>query len=325
MLAVVCDAYGRLEDLQLSQLQDPQPGPGEVVIDVFAAGVNFPDLLLVRGLYQFKPQPPFAPGGEAAGVVAALGAGVDPSWLGRAVYGTALCGAFAQKMKLDARKIAPLPEGLSLTEAAGIGITYGTSLYALKQRAALREGESLLVLGAAGGVGIAAVQLGKALGATVIAAASSREKLAVAQAAGADHLIDYSSETLKDRLKEITGGKGVDVVYDPVGGDLTEQAFRNLAWDGRHLVIGFASGAIPKLPANLALLKNASLVGVFWGTWTEREPQAAAENVELLGRWLAAGKLKPLVKAYPLEEFAAALAEVDERRVKGKIVLEVPR
>jgi NADPH:quinone reductase len=159
----------------------------------------------------------------------------------------------------------------------------------------------------------------------VIAAASSREKLAVAQAAGADHLIDYSSETLKDRLKEITGGQGVDVVYDPVGGDLTEQAFRNLAWDGRHLVIGFAAGAIPKLPANLALLKNASLVGVFWGTWTEREPQAAAENVELLGRWLAAGKLKPLVKAYPLEEFATALAEVDERRVKGKIVLEVPR
>jgi NADPH2:quinone reductase len=325
MLAVVCDAYGRLEELQLSQLPDPSPGPGEVVIDVFAAGINFPDLLLVRGLYQFKPEPPFAPGGEAAGVVAALGEGVDPAWLGRAVFGTALHGAFAQKMKLDVRKIAPLPAGLSLTEAAGIGITYGTSLYALEKRAALRAGESLLVLGAAGGVGIAAVQLGKAMGATVIAAASSREKLAVAAAAGADHLIDYSTETLKDRLKLITGGKGVDVVYDPVGGELTEQAFRNLAWDGRHLVIGFASGTIPKLPANLALLKNASLVGVFWGTWTEREPRAAAENLEQIGRWLAEGKLKPLVKAYPMEEFAAALAEVDERRVMGKIVLEVPR
>ncbi len=324
MLAVICDAYGRLEDLQLGEISDPFPGPGQVLLEVAAAGVNFPDLLLVRGLYQFKPEPPFVPGGEASGKVVAVGDGVDPALLGREVFGTALAGAFATRMVLDARKIAPLPPGLGLTAAAGIGITYGTSLYALRQRAALKPGETLLVLGAAGGVGIAAVQIGKAMGATVIAAAGGAEKLAVAREAGADHLIDYSAETLKDRLKQITGGRGVDVVYDPVGGELTEQAFRNLAWDGRHLVIGFASGTIPKLPANLALLKSGSLVGVFWGTWTEREPAAAADNVAQLTGWIAEGRLKPIVKTYPLADFAAALAEVDQRRVKGKIVLEMP-
>ncbi len=299
MRAVICEAYGKLEDLRLGEMPDPAPAKGEVTIDVLAAGVNFPDLLLVRGLYQFKPEPPFVPGGEASGVVAACGEGVDPSWLGKEVFGTAMAGAFATRMRLDARKIAPLPPGLSHRAAAGVGITYGTSYYALKQRAALQPGETLLVLGAAGGVGTAAVQLGKLLGATVIAAASTEEKLAVAKAAGADHLIRYPAEALKDRLKEITGGRGVDVVYDPVGGDATEQAFRNLAWDGRHLVIGFASGAIPKLPANLALLKSGSLVGVFWGTWTEREPEAAAANLAQLGRWLESGELQPLVKAYP--------------------------
>lgn len=324
MLAVICDAYGQLDGLRLGEMSDPFPGPGQVKIDVAAAGVNFPDLLLVRGLYQFKPEPPFVPGGEAAGRVSAVGEGVDPALIGQEVFGTALAGAFAERMVLDARKIAPLPAGLDARRAAGIGITYGTSLYALRQRAALRAGETLLVLGAAGGVGTAAVQIGKALGATVIAAASNAEKLAVARAAGADHGIDTSAEALKERLKQITGGRGVDVVYDPVGGELTEQAFRNLAWDGRHLVIGFASGAIPKLPANLALLKNASLVGVFWGTWTEREPAAAADNVAQLAAWIAEGKLDPRVKSYPLADFASALAEVDERRVMGKIVLEMP-
>ena len=324
MKAVICDAYGKLEDLRLGELPDPVAGPGEVLIEVAAAGINFPDLLLVRGLYQWKPAPPFVPGGEAAGVVVAVGEGADPRLLGSQVFGTALHGAFATKMRLDASKIAPIPTGLSLSEAAGVGITYGTSLYALKQRAALRPGETLLVLGAAGGVGTAAVQIGKLLGATVIAAASSPEKLAVAAAAGADHGIDYSASSLKDSLKELTGGRGVDVVYDPVGGELTEQAFRNLAWNGRHLVIGFAAGAIPKLPANLALLKNAALVGVFWGTFTEREPQEAAANLAQLGDWLATGALRPLVKTYPLADFARALAEVDQRRVVGKLVLEMP-
>lgn len=325
MLAVICDTYGRLEDLRLGELSDPFPGPGQVAIEVAAAGVNFPDLLLVRGLYQYKPEPPFVPGGEAAGRIVEVGPGVDPALVGQEVFGTALSGAFATRMVLDARKIAPLPPGLGMATAAGIGITYGTSLYALRQRAALRPGETLLVLGAAGGVGTAAVQIGKAMGATVIAAASSGEKLAAAKAAGADYLIDYSSETLKDRLKQITGGRGVDVVYDPVGGELTEQAFRNLAWDGRHLVIGFAAGAIPKLPANLALLKSGSLVGVFWGTWTEREPAAAAANVAQLASWIGEGILEPKVTPYPLAEFAEALAELDQRRVKGKIVLEMPR
>lgn len=324
MQAVICDQYGRLEDLRLGELEDPAAGPGEVLLEVAAAGVNFPDLLLVRGLYQFKPTPPVVPGGEAAGKVVAVGEGVDASWLGQEVFGTALHGAFATKMRVDARKIAPVPKGLRLVEAAGIGITYGTSLYALQQRAALQPGETLLVLGAAGGVGTAAVQIGKAMGAKVIAAASSPEKLKVAAEAGADFGIDYSAESLKDRLKELTGGKGVDVVYDPVGGELTELAFRNLAWDGRHLVIGFASGTIPKLPANLALLKSASLVGVFWGTWTEKFPAAAAKNLEQLGSWLEAGQLKPLVKTFALADFAEALKEVDERRVMGKIVLEMP-
>jgi len=324
MQAVICDSYGRLEDLRLGEMEEPQPAKGEVLLAVGAAGVNFPDLLLVRGLYQFRPEPPFVPGGEAAGVVIAVGEGVEPALIGREVFGTALFGAFAEKMCVDARKIAPKPAGLSRIEAAGIGITYGTSLYALQQRGALQPGETLLVLGAAGGVGTAAVQIGKAMGATVIAAASSDEKLEVAATAGADHGINYSNDKLKDRIKAITGGRGVDVVYDPVGGELTEEAFRCLAWDGRHLVIGFASGTIPKLPANLALLKSASLVGVFWGTWTEKDPQAATQNLEQLGRWLAEGKLRPLVKAYPLADFARALAEVDERRVMGKIVLEMP-
>lgn len=322
MRAVICEAYGKVEDLRLGEMPDPEPAAGEVLIDVLAAGINFPDLLLVRGLYQFKPEPPFVPGGEAAGVVVAVGQGVDQAWLGRHVFGTALAGGFATKMRLDAKKIAPLPEGLSPAAAAGVGITYGTSYYALKDRAGLRQGETLLVLGAAGGVGTAAVQLGKKLGATVIAAASTEEKLEVAKACGADHLILYPAESLKDRLKEITKGRGVDVVYDPVGGEATEQAFRNLAWNGRHLVIGFASGTIPKLPANLALLKSGSLVGVFWGAFTEKEPENAAANLDQLGRWLATGELEPKIKIYPLEKFAEALAEVDQRRVLGKVVLE---
>ena len=323
MRAVICEAYGSVADLRLGELPDPVPGPGEVLIDVVAAGVNFPDLLLVRGLYQFRPDPPFVPGGECAGIVSAVGEGVDGGLLGQQVFATALAGAYASKMKADAKALAAIPSGLGMAEAAGVGITYGTSLYALRQRARLQPGETLLVLGAAGGVGLAAVQLGKALGATVIAAASNAEKLAVAAEAGADHGIDYTTESLKDRVKALTRGRGVDVIYDPVGGALTEQAFRTIAWEGRHLVIGFAAGEIPKLPLNLTLLKNAAVVGVFWGTWTQREPAASAANLAQLGLWFADGSLRPRVKTYPLARFAEALAEVDERRVLGKIVLEI--
>jgi NADPH2:quinone reductase len=321
MRALICDTYGSLDDLRLGELPDPKPGAGEALIQVDAAGVNFPDLLLVRGLYQFRPEPPFAPGGECAGTVIAVGEGVDSGLVGRQVFATCLSGAFAERVKVDANAIVPLPAGLSLHDAAGVGITYGTSLYALQQRAGLRAGETLLVLGAAGGVGLAAVQIGKAMGATVIAAASNAEKLAVAAESGADHGIDYSTETLKDRIKALTGGRGVDVIYDPVGGGLSELAFRNIAWDGRHLVIGFAAGDIPRLPLNLMLLKNASVVGVFWGTWTQRDPAAATANLEQLGRWLSDGTLRPRVKTYPIENFADALAEIDQRRVMGKVVL----
>ncbi|MCG8459617.1 MAG: NADPH:quinone oxidoreductase family protein [Holophagales bacterium] len=323
MRAVICDAYGDLDNLRLGDMEDPVPGPGEVVVDVHAAGVNFPDLLLVRGQYQARPDPPFVPGGECSGTIAAVGEGVDAGLLGREVIAMGMTGAFAEKMKVEAAAIAPVPPGLGLDQAAGVAITYGTSLYALAQRAGLEKGETLLVLGAGGGVGTAAVQIGKALGATVIAAASSPAKLDTAREAGADHLVNYSEEPLKNRVKELTAGRGADVIYDPVGGELTELAFRAIAWNGRHLVIGFAAGEIPKLPANLPLLKGASLVGVFWGSWTQRDPEGSAANFARLGRWLADGTLEPEVTPYPVERFAEALAEIDERRVRGKIVLRM--
>lgn len=321
MKAVVCSEYGSLENLEWREIDDPEPGEGEVLVDVRAAGVNFPDLLLVRGQYQARPDTPFVPGGEAAGVVAAVGPGVERVRVGDRVIAMGLTGAFAERWVVPEASTMPIPDGVSFDVAAGVAITYGTSYYALEQRAGLREGETLLVLGAAGGVGLATVELGKAMGATVIAAASSAEKLDAAEAAGADLRVDYSTENLKDRVKELTDGRGVDVICDPVGGDFTESALRAIAWNGRHLVIGFAAGEIPKLPANLALLKGCSIVGVFWGTWTKKDPAGSAENFREIGRWLADGTLRPRVTPYPAADFADALAEIDERRVIGKVVL----
>lgn len=325
MRALVCSEYGRLDDLSIQEVDEPTPGEGEVVIDVHAAGVNFPDLLMVRGLYQARPEVPFVPGGEGAGVVRAVGPGVSRVQVGDAVIAMAVHGAFAERWVVPENATMAKPVGLPFETAAGLAIAYGTSYYALEQRAGLRKGETLLVLGAAGGVGLAAVELGKAMGATVIAAASSTAKLEAAAAAGADEGIDYSDEPLKQRIKEMTGGRGVDVIYDPVGGDYTEQALRGIAWNGRHLVIGFAAGEIPKLPLNLTLLKSCSVVGVFWGTWTQKDPAASAANFQQIGRWLADGTLEPRIKPFALDDFAQAFAEIDDRRAVGKLVLQMKK
>jgi NADPH2:quinone reductase len=301
---------------------DPQPGAGEVVVDVAAAGVNCPDVLLVQGKYQFKAPLPFAPGFELAGTVRAVGEGVTSLEAGDAVAAIVSHGAFAQQARVAVERATKLPAGTDLEVAAATLFTYGTSLHALRDRASLRAGETLLVLGAAGGVGLAAVELGKVMGARVIAAASSPEKLAVCREMGASETIDYSKADLRERLKAITGGKGVDVVCDPVGGAYTEAAFRSLAWKGRLLVIGFTSGEIPKIPMNLPLLKGASIVGVFLGGFTQAEPAAAAANATQLVGWAADGTIKPYVSArYPLDRGVDALREVAERRVKGKVLI----
>lgn len=324
MQAVLCKQLGPFEDLTLETVADPVPGKGEVLIDVQAAGVNFPDLLMVRGHYQARSPLPFVPGGECAGVVAATGEEVTRFAVGDPVFAMGLTGAFAERMVAPEASVQPVPDGMSLEVAAGVAVTYGTSYYALKQRAELRPGETLLVLGAAGGVGTAAVALGKAMGAQVIAAASSEEKLDTAGEAGADLRINYTDEPLKDRIKELTGARGADVVYDPVGGDYSEQALRAIAWDGRYLVIGFATGEIPKFPLNLALLKSAQIVGVFWGAWLQRDPATSQRNFDELGKMFADGRLRPRVTPVPLADFHQALRTIAERRVRGKLVLTMP-
>ena len=321
MRALLCKELGSYQDLVLETVDDPVPGPGEVLLEVKAAGVNFPDLLAVAGKYQFQPDLPFVPGGEAAGVVTAVGEGVEDLDLGSQVIAMALFGAFAEKMVVPRASVIPIPAGLGHEAAAAVAVTYGTSYHALKQRAHLQAGETLLVLGAAGGVGLAAVQLGKALGAKVIAAASTPKKLEAAREAGADEGINYLEEPLGKRVKELTGGAGADVVYDPVGGPSSEAALRATAWNGRLLVIGFASGEIGKIPLNLALLKGASIVGVFWGSWIQRDPAGSRQNYRELGKLFEAGTLKPRVTAFPLDEAAQGLALLAERKVIGKVVL----
>jgi NADPH2:quinone reductase len=320
MKALICKRYTGYQDLEIGERPEPTPGQGEVLIDVEAAGLNFPDLLIVAGKYQFRPEPPFVPGGECAGTVSAVGEGVSRLKVGDRVVGTAISGAFAEKMVVPESAATAIPVGLDADHAAGITITYATSYYALQHRAHLLPGETLLVLGAAGGVGLAAVELGKVMGATVIAAASTEEKLDAAVAAGADHRILYTEESLKDRVKELTGKKGADVIYDPVGGDFSEQAFRAIAWEGRHLVIGFAAGEIPKIPLNLALLKSAQIVGVFWGAWTQRDPAASIQSQLELKAMFEDGRLKPRVTAMPLEEFRRGYGLLAERKVIGKVV-----
>lgn len=324
MRALVCNAYGPPDMLSIEDREDPPAGPGQVAVDIAAAGINFPDVLAIAGQYQVKTPPPFVPGNEAAGVVSSVGDGVSRVAVGDNVIMTPAGGAFAEKCVADEAMVFPLPEGLDFEQGAGFSITYGTSYHAFKQSAELKEGETVLVLGAAGGVGITAVEIAKAMGARVIAAASSGDKLDFAKAAGADETVNYSDTSLKETVKELTGGKGADVVYDPVGGDLAQEALRATAWHGRYLVIGFASGEIPEFPANLALLKEASIVGVFWGAWAARNPALQAENVQEMARMISEGTLRPRVtESYPLDEYKSAFAAITERRAKGKVILRM--
>src|SRR3982075_576378 len=305
MKAVLCKQYGPPETLVVEDVPSPRAGPGEVVVSVKAASVNFPDVLIIQNKYQVKPPLPFSPGSELAGVVKEIGAGVSGFKPGDKVIALTGYGAFAEEVKTEAARLIPLPGKMDFATGAAFILTYGTTDHALRDRGALKAGETLLVLGAAGGVGLAAIEIGKALGAHVIACASSDEKLAVCREHGADHGINYSTEDLRERIKALTEGRGVDVVYDAVGGPYSEPAFRSLAWRGRLLVVGFAAGEIPKLPLNLALLKGAAVVGVFWGDFARREPQAFADSVRQLARWYRESKLRPHVsKRFPLEKAA---------------------
>lgn len=325
MKAIVCKAWGLPETLVIEEQADLVPAAGEIVIDIMAAGVNFPDVLIIQNKYQFKPELPFTPGNELAGTVHAVGAGVSAYKVGDKVFAFVPQGAFAQQVKVTADAVLPMAAGMDFDTAAAITLTYGTSHHAVVDRAQLKAGETMLVLGAAGGVGLAAIEIGKALGARVIAAASTAEKLAVCKEHGADVLINYTTEDLREAIKAATNGKGPDVVYDPVGGSYTEPAFRSIAWRGRYLVIGFANGEIPKLPLNLPLLKGASLVGVFWGEFARREPAHNLAAMQELMRWLAEGKIKPHISArYALADTPQALIDMASRKVTGKIVI-LPR
>ncbi|SDJ37189.1 NADPH:quinone oxidoreductase family protein [Pseudomonas indica] len=324
MKAVLCKAFGPAESLVLEDISSPEPKKNEILLEVYAAGVNFPDTLIIEGKYQFKPPFPFSPGGEAAGVVAAVGEKVQHVKPGDRVMALTGWGSFAEQVAVPGYNVMPIPAGMDFETAAAFGMTYGTSMHALKQRANLQPGETLLVLGASGGVGLAAVEIGKAMGARVIAAASSAEKLEVAKRAGADELIDYSASSLKEEVKKLTGGQGADVIYDPVGGDLFDEAIRSIAWNGRLLVVGFASGRIPELPVNLALLKGAAVVGVFWGSFAQRQPQDNLANFQQLFAWHAEGKLKPLVsQTFPLERAADAINALGQRKAVGKVVVKI--
>lgn len=324
MRALLCTEYGTQDKLRVADVDENVPGPGEVTIDVKAASLNFPDLLVIQGLYQFRPEPPFVPGGEASGVVSEVGEGVTGVVPGQRVMAVGVKGAFAERWVVDELSVLPMPDAMSFETAAALTLTYGTSYHALKQRAKLKAGETLLVLGASGGVGSAAVEIAKTMGAVVIAAASNDEKLEFCRELGADETINYATENLKDRTKEITEGRGVDVVYDPVGGDLSEQAFRAIAWKGRHLVVGFTAGEIPSIPWNLPLLKGASIVGVFWGSFKERErPNHMANSAELF-ELIESGSLDPRVTAvFSLEEYQRAFDLMASRSVRGKVVLQM--
>jgi len=322
MKAVLCKTLGPAGNLVLEEVASPVPKHNEVLIDVQAAGVNLPDTLIIEGKYQFQPPLPFSPGGEAAGIVAAVGERAGRFKVGDRVMALTGWGAFAEQVAVPFYNVMPVPQHMDFATAAAFGMTYGTSMHALRQRGQLQAGETLLVLGASGGVGLAAVEIGKALGARVIAAASSAEKLAVAKAAGADELIDYSQASLKEEVKRLTGGNGADVIYDPVGGELFDQAVRSLAWQGRLLVVGFASGSIPQLAANLVLLKGAAVMGVFWGAFAQRQPEDNAANFQQLFAWHAEGKLKPLVsRTYPLAEAGTAIDALGQRQAVGKLVV----
>lgn len=322
MKALLCKQFGPPETLVVEEIDTPEIGPGEVLIDVHAAAVNFPDSLIIENKYQTKPALPFSPGGELAGVITAVGREVGHLKPGDDVIAFTRYGAFAEQVAADARRVVPMPEGADYITASAFVMTYGTTYHALADRGSLSSGETLLVLGASGGVGLAAIEIGKALGARVIAAASTVEKLAVCIEHGADETINYAEQDLREAIREHTDNRGVDVVYDPVGGSMTEAALRGCAWRGRLLVIGFASGEIPKPPLNLALLKGASIVGVFWGGFVEREPEHNAADLKTLFTLLGEGKLRPhIAGTYPLARGGEAIAALASRQVSGKLVI----
>ena len=322
MRAVLCKAFGPPETLVVENAPDPSAGPGEVVLSVKAAGVNFPDVLMIENKYQVKPPLPFSPGGEASGVVSGVGAGVDGVNTGDRVMAITGHGAFAEKVVVSADRLVGIPAGMNDVTAGAFLFTYATSDHAVRDRGELKAGETLIVLGAAGGVGLAAVEIGKAVGATVIACASSDDKLAVCVEHGADATINYSTEELREGIKRITGDRGVDVVIDPVGGRFAEPAFRSVAWRGRFVVVGFAAGDIPRIPLNLALLKGSSIAGSSLGGWMRREPERFTQSTRQLLRWHAEGRLKPRIdRTYPLERAGDAIAYMAGRHVKGKVVV----
>jgi NADPH:quinone reductase len=321
MKAILCTHFAGPDELVLQDIPDPVAGPGEAVVAIKAAALNFFDTLIIEGKYQFKPPFPFSPASEFSGVVESVGSGVSGIAPGDRVVGN-VQGAARQRIAVPADQLAKLPDDLDFDRAAGLTVIYGTSLHALKDRAKLRPGETLAVLGASGGVGLAAVELGKLMGARVIACASSAEKLAFAARHGADEGLNYAEEDLKDGLRRLTGGRGADVIYDPVGGPYAEPALRSIAWEGRFLVVGFAAGDIPKVPLNLVLLKGCDVVGVFWGAWTKNNPKGQLENMAQILRWAAEGKLSSHVHAvYPLEKTPEAIKSLSDRKVMGKVLL----
>jgi NADPH2:quinone reductase len=322
MHAWLCDNPVGVDALTWKELPTPTPRAGEVLVEIHAASLNFPDLLIVQNKYQMKPALPFVPGSEYAGVVQAVGDGVNHLKVGQPVACLSGTGGFATHTLAPAALCMPLPEGFPMVDAAAFIMIYATSHHALVDRAQLKAGETVLILGAAGGVGTSAIQIAKACGARVIAAASSDDKCALCTSIGADATINYTSSNLRDAVKTLTAGKGPDVIYDPVGGDYSEQAFRSIGWRGRYLVVGFAAGPIPSLPLNLALLKGASIVGVFWGDFSKREPKANAAMMTELAHWYGQGKIKPVIdRTMPMTELKAAFAHMGSRGVKGKLVM----
>ena len=323
MKAILCSRYGTADDLELRDLPEPEAGDGEVVVKVVAAALNFFDTLLIAGKYQIKPDFPFSPAAEFAGTVHAVGAGVTGFKPGDRVMSYAAYGAAREYYVQKAERLVKVPDALDLDRAAGLSVTYGTTIHALKDRARLKAGETLAVLGAAGGTGLAAIEIGKLMGARVIACASSDEKCAFARQHGAGETVNYGSGDLRAELKRLGGSNGIDVLYDPIGGSYAEPALRSMAWEGRYLVIGFAAGEIPKIPLNLVLLKSCQIVGVFWGAFVARDPEAEAANMSEIVRWCAEGKLSAHVHAtYPLSQTAQALKDIAARKVMGKAILK---
>jgi NADPH2:quinone reductase len=324
MKAILCNKFGTPDTLEYLEIENPSPKNDEVLITVKACSVNFPDTLIIQGKYQFRPEFPFSPGSDVAGIVEKVGENVKHLKVGDEVVGFIPFGGFAEKAIVKAKDCFPKPKGMSMVNASAFLLAYGTSYHALKDRANLQKGETVLILGASGGVGLTALELAKLMGAKVIAAASSKEKLDLCKEFGADEVINYTEESLKDRVKEITSARGVDVIYDPVGGHYSELALRAIAWKGRHLVIGFANGEIPKIPINLTLLKGASIVGVFWGAFAQNQPKESLENIKELLTWFAKGDLKPHIdKTYSLQNAPKALEAMMQRKTKGKIVIDM--